>query len=88
MMFLGLFEQDQALVPLLLAGYTPAFAPIRLEHVDLDGSFDHARGSLRLKMFVEMPFLYTVRFFRNRRLVTIAVLTGRLQGDVYEPHGT
>lgn len=88
MMLLELFEQDQALVPLLLAGYTPDFALVRLEHYDLDGFFDHARANLCLETLGDTPFLYTVRFSRNRRLVTTAVLTGRLQGGVHEPRRT
>jgi len=80
MMFLELFEQNQMLTPLLLAGYAPCFAPIHLEHYDLDGSFDRAFGKLRLGTLGDAPFLYTVRFCRNQHLVTTAVLTGRLQG--------
>lgn len=88
MMFLELFEQDQALVPLLNVGYTPNFALVHLEHYDLDGFFDHAHATLRLETLGDTPFLYTVRFSRNRRLVTTAVLTGRLQGGVHEPRRT
>lgn len=78
MLFLELFEREQALVPLPLSGYAPDFASIHLEHVDLDGSFDQAHGRLRLEMPGDMTFLYTVRFFRDQQLVTTAVLTGRL----------
>lgn len=79
MLFLELFEQDQELIPLLLTGYVPDFAPVHLEHVDPSGEFDHASGSLHLEKLGPTPFLYTVEFSRERRLVTLAVLAGRLQ---------
>lgn len=79
MLFLELFEQDQELLPLLLTGYVPDFAPIYLEHIDPSGEFDHARGSLRIEKLGPSAFLYTVKFFCARRLVTLAVLNGRLR---------
>lgn len=77
MLFRELFEKGQELIPLFLTGYRPVFSPVHLELIAPDRRFDQARGNLRLKTLGSAPFLFTVKFFFKRRLVAIAILTGR-----------
>lgn len=79
MLFRELFEKDQELIPLFLAGYRPVFSPVHFEPIAPERRFDQARGNLRLKTLGSAPFLFTVKFFFKRRLVAIVILTGRFQ---------